>query len=307
MARIPAREILNDIRSGMGDDELTEKYQLSMKGLKRVIDRLVERKAIGYWELYEKSPLYRKILDRLATRESPRTRVLRPVRVYHGETSQKGFLRDISKNGVRVAGIKANVGEVITLRLPLDEVGASEPIEFMSECRWAKVQGKRKKYVMCGFKITEISEKARIKFEDLVTLLRAEGRGSDLVPESVSHEWIPGEGAAAPGGEIRSRKFSGKIDDVDILDVVQFLLLIGKTTVLRVVSREGVQSLLYLKEGRLVHAHLGSLRGEAAFFECMNLVSGEFVLDPWCEPTDHTIRELGEFLLVEAARRRDES
>jgi hypothetical protein len=307
MARIPAREILNDIRSGMRDDELTEKYQLTMKGLKRVIDRLVERKAIGYGELYDKSPFYKRVLDRLAARESPRTRVLRPVRVYHGETSQKGFLRDISRNGVRVAGIKANVGEVITLRLPLDEVDASGAIEFMAECRWAKVQGKRKKYVMCGFKVTEISEKARLQFQELITLLRAEGSGSDLLPERVSHEWIPGEGVAAPGGENRTRKFSGKVDGVDILDVVQFLLLIGKTTVLRVVSREGVESRLYLKEGRLVHADLGSLRGETAFFECMNLVSGEFVLDPWCEPTDHTIRELGEFLLVEAARRRDES
>lgn len=306
MARIPAREILNDIRNGMGDLELAEKYQLSVKGLKRLMEKLVKEKAISHWQLYEKSPLYRELADQLASRRSPRIRVLRPIWVYHDEKSQKGFVRDISEEGVRVAGINAAVGEFITLRLPLEEVKTTEPIKFMAECRWSKIQGKRRKYMMCGFGITEISETAKIRFEGLISELVAEIRESDRSQERVLDVQMPRERRAAPGAETYSREFSGKVDGVDILDVVQFLLQIGKTTVLRVISSGGVESQLYLDDGTLVHADL-SLRGEEAFFKCMDLPGGEFLMEPWCEPTDQTIRQPGELLLVEAARRRDES
>jgi hypothetical protein len=307
MARIPAREILSDIRNGMGDHELMEKYQLSVEGLGRLMDKLVEGTAIGHWELYEKSPLYRKLADRLASREFPRVRVLRPIRVYHDESSQKGFVRDVSKNGVRVAGIKATVGEIITLRLPREEVRTAEPIEFAAECRWSKIQGKHKKYVMCGFEITEISQTARIRFEELTAWLLAETSASDRSQEPVLQVQTGREGVAATRPETYSRRFSGRVDDVDILDVVQFLLLIGTSTVLRVISCEGAESQLYLKDGTLVHADLGGLRGQEAFFKCMDFPGGEFLLEPWSEPIDQTIREPGELLLVEAARRRDES
>jgi hypothetical protein len=306
MSRIPATEIVNDIRNGMGDHELMEKYQLSVKGLKRLMQKLVEVKAIGHGELYEKSLSYRKLADRLDSRGSPRTRVRRPIQARHNETSQKGFVRDISENGVRVAGINATVGDVMTLRLPLRELEATQPIEFEVVCRWSKIQGKRKEYVMCGFEITDISETARASFGELITLLQAEGRGSRRARNSMLDVERPLQAVSSLGTERRSRHFSGKVDGVDILDLVQFLLLIGKTAVLHVISSEGAEAQLYLKNGSLVHADLGRLRGEEAFFECMNLPGGEFLLEPWCEPTDHTIRELGEFMLVETARRRDD-
>ena len=307
MPRIPVIELLNDIRNGMGDHDLTEKYQLSVKGLNRLMQKLVEKKAIGHGELYEKSPSYRKFADQLASRLSPRLRVRRPIRAYHDAKSQKGFVRDISENGVRVAGINTSVGDVITLRLPLKEVGAIDPIEFRAVCRWSNIQGKRKEFVMCGFEITEITETAGIRFHELTNLLRAESRVSDRLEEPLLDVQMPWQAIGSAGAETSLRQFSGKVDGVDILDVVQFLLLVGKTTVLHVVSSEGVESQLYLKKGCLVHASLGNLRGSDAFFECMNFPGGEFLVEPWCEPADHTMREPVELLLVEAARRRDES
>jgi hypothetical protein len=307
MPRIPVGEILNDIQNGMGDHELAEKYQLSIRRLKRLMDKLVEKKAISHRELYEKSPVYRELEDQLACRDSPRIRLLRSIQVYHDETAQMGFVRDISENGLRIAGIKAAVGDVITLRLPLDEVGTNEPIAFVAECRWSKIEGKHRIYAMCGFEITEISEKARIRFQELTDLLVSEIRGWDWARERELDVQMSREVSAATGTDRYDREFSGEVDGVDILDVVQFLLLIGKTTVLRVISSQGAESLLYLKDGALVHADLGSLQGQEAFFECMDFPGGEFSLEPWCEPIDQTIDEPGELLLVEAARRRDES
>ncbi len=306
MHKISKKALLDDIRSGMGDFELKNKYRLSDESLERLMEELVERKAVGHWELYENSALYRKLVDRLAPRESQRIRVLRPIYVYHDERSQKGIVRDVSDNGIRVVGIKAAVGQTITLRLPPEGVGkTTEPIEFTAECRWSKILGKHKKYVMCGFEITGISHEARISVEELTRLLVAEIRGSDRSQERVIHVQLPREVIVDAGAEPHSREFSGKVEGVGILDLVQFLMLIGKTTVLHVTSLEGMESQLYLKNGNLVHAELG-LRGREAFFGCMNFPGGEFVFGPWCEPNDYTIRDSGDLLVLEAARRRDE-
>ncbi len=104
-----------------------------------------------------------------------------------------------------------------------------------------------------------------------------------------------------------SRIFSGKVHDVDVLEVIQFLLLTGRKTLLVVRSLQGIECQLYLAGGRIVHANMGSLQGEDAFFACMDLVGGSFETQPWRNPNETTIDEAGELLLLEAARRRDEA
>jgi hypothetical protein len=103
------------------------------------------------------------------------------------------------------------------------------------------------------------------------------------------------------------RAFSGKLDNVDILDIVQMLLLVGRKALLLVRSAQGIECQIYFAEGRIVHAKMGSLQGEDAFFACMDLGGGSFETQPWQNPNENTIHELGELLLLEAARRRDEA
>jgi uncharacterized protein (DUF433 family) len=56
--KIRARDAVNDIRSGMSDSEMMEKYELSAKGLHKLFMKLIEVKAISQSELDWRSASY---------------------------------------------------------------------------------------------------------------------------------------------------------------------------------------------------------------------------------------------------------
>jgi CheY-like chemotaxis protein len=101
------------------------------------------------------------------------------------------------------------------------------------------------------------------------------------------------------------RSFSGSVDAVDILEYVQFLMLSGRETVLEVVSNLGTRAVLFLEGGSVVHAACGTVCGEEAFHRCMEFKGGTFSHLAWNDPGTITINKPGDFLLMEAARRRD--
>ncbi|MGO9567918.1 MAG: hypothetical protein ACLP5H_10290 [Desulfomonilaceae bacterium] len=70
--QIDGRDILNDLRSGMADEELLVKYKLSAKSLRSIFKQLVVCKAISQSELYEISSSYRDRVDRITGRTHPR-------------------------------------------------------------------------------------------------------------------------------------------------------------------------------------------------------------------------------------------
>lgn len=101
--------------------------------------------------------------------------------------------------------------------------------------------------------------------------------------------------------------FSGNIDKIDILDYLQLMMLTGRQVVLEVSSKDGGQGLIYIDRGQVRHAKCGHLEGEEALFECLSFRGGSFVNLPWSKPDTFTITKAGEFLLMEAARKRDEA
>jgi hypothetical protein len=119
---------------------------------------------------------------------------------------------------------------------------------------------------------------------------------------------LPKEGGRQRGNRRANRcSFSGKIEGVDILDYVQWLLMDGKQTVLIVLPHRNVPCRLFLDRGRVVHAVAGEAEGEEAFYRMAQYISGEFVHLPWTEPENITIESEPTSLLFEAARRRDEA
>jgi hypothetical protein len=307
MYKVSANQIVTDIRAAIGDEELMKKHELPLKVYQRLLQMLVNENAVDHGELYEKSPIYRAITDSLTARRSPRAYVPIAMRVYNHETSQKGFLRDLSESGLRVAGIQAQIGRSVSLSLPLKEIASSGPLEFNAVCRWTETQGKAKKYPVAGFEITDISETAKGQLRELVNLFRSQSRWNDrtlYVPLNMSEVL---ESTRQMRAETESRQFSGTVGNVDILDFVQFMLLSGKKALLNIESSEGDACELHLQNGRIVHAHQGDLEGREAFFECMSFPGGKFSTAPWQQPSRHTVDEPGDFLLVEAARRRDDS
>jgi CheY-like chemotaxis protein len=101
--------------------------------------------------------------------------------------------------------------------------------------------------------------------------------------------------------------FSGNIESIDILDYLQLMLLVGKQVVLEVSSKSGGRGLIFIDRGEVRHAECEGLYGESALFKCLCFEGGSFLNLPWTEPGKITIRKPGDFLLMEAARKRDES
>jgi CheY-like chemotaxis protein len=107
---------------------------------------------------------------------------------------------------------------------------------------------------------------------------------------------------------IRSRSsFTGTVEGVDIVEYVQFVMLGGGKTILEVTSSLGTQGRIFLSDGMAVHAVCGILQGEQALYRCLRFKEGTFRHLPWEGPEKVTINKPGEFLLMEAVRKRDEA
>lgn len=100
--------------------------------------------------------------------------------------------------------------------------------------------------------------------------------------------------------------FRGVLRRVSIQDVLQMECLSRHSAVLEISTREACGH-IYIYEGQIVHAEVGQRIGEDAFNYLMGLTGGEFTQRPLSTPPRKTISASWEFLLMEAARKRDES
>ena len=103
----------------------------------------------------------------------------------------------------------------------------------------------------------------------------------------------------------RSKGFRGLMQDVELQDILQLECLRRNSSVLEVFSKSEAGE-IFIRSGGVVHAVVGALSGEAAFFHLLNLKDGEFRLKPYVEPPEKTISSHWENLLMEAAQLRDE-
>ena len=100
--------------------------------------------------------------------------------------------------------------------------------------------------------------------------------------------------------------FRGVLRRVGLQDVLQMECLAKSSSVMEVSNAE-MQGSIYVKDGQILHAEVGDLAGEDAFNRLMSLSGGQFNLKPYAEPLAVTISGSWEFLLMEAARKRDEA
>jgi hypothetical protein len=101
--------------------------------------------------------------------------------------------------------------------------------------------------------------------------------------------------------------YSGRVEGVDILDYIQWMLIEGRRTVLEVTPVDGMPCRVFIDDGRVLHAATMEMEGEQAFYRCVQYPSGEFAHLSWTAPETITIEKAGMQLLFEAARQRDEA
>jgi CheY-like chemotaxis protein len=93
---------------------------------------------------------------------------------------------------------------------------------------------------------------------------------------------------------------------VGLQDVVQMECLGRKSSIIAIAT-ENRRGQIFIREGEIIHALFGKLQGEMALYGLLGLSGGEFTVQPFTEPERQTISGQYEFLLMEAARLRDEN
>lgn len=100
--------------------------------------------------------------------------------------------------------------------------------------------------------------------------------------------------------------FTGTLRQVGLTDVIQIECLRRNSTILEVLS-PGIRGEIFIEVGSIVHATAGALSGEKALFRLLAISNGQFRVQPFHNPPQHTIQGSWEYLLMEAARMRDET
>ncbi len=100
--------------------------------------------------------------------------------------------------------------------------------------------------------------------------------------------------------------FQGVLRRVGLQDVLQMECLARSSVILEITAK-GETGQIFIEQGSIVHAQVKQLKGEEAFNYLLGFAGGQFNLKGFTEPPERTISGSWEFLLMEAARMRDET
>ena len=99
--------------------------------------------------------------------------------------------------------------------------------------------------------------------------------------------------------------FEGEISGMTLADLLQ-IKNISRFSGCLTVDHRGQSGSIFFRDGELVHAELGELVGQEAFFSIILWPGGEFRSAPKLATTCHSIKNNLTFLLLEAHRIKDE-
>jgi len=166
---IEAKDLIFDIRAGMTDSQLMEKYRLTYRGLKSALKKLLNVQAINPEELNEKFPLY-EVLTADDMRQLTRSPLAFPLPVYESHRpDDKGKVNNISELGVYITGIESRVGETKHVVVDATEFASVGLVSFYAQCRW--VGRKDSGEYNAGFEITRISKESFNELKKMIQLL----------------------------------------------------------------------------------------------------------------------------------------
>ncbi len=124
-----------------------------------------------------------------------------------------------------------------------------------------------------------------------------------LTPEAFAGTFATLDSLATGGP---AEGFRGVMRQVGLQEVLQMECLGKKSSILEIFTGKS-KGRIYISDGTIIHAESGQLQGEVALYGILGLRGGEFNLLPYTEPAERTISAQYEFLLMEAARLKDES
>jgi hypothetical protein len=130
----------------------------------------------------------------------------------------------------------------------------------------------------------------------------------DTPEDSIYGNWehLLAEGARRKG-ELESRRMLyGDLTSFKLADILQMCCVSGMSGDLQLI-RDGSYGDIYLNQGQIVHAQVGLHKGEGALHFLLSFRQGTFEFRKDETSPEETIHGQWEYLLIEAARLRDES
>jgi uncharacterized protein (DUF433 family) len=168
--RIKIREVVQDIKSGMSDADLMQKYHVAREVLQSLFKKLLDLKAINRTMLFGEVGLQCDTVVPENVRSLHRYLLDLEIPVYEaGFPETQGRIHDISEKGVGTRGLPARVNEVNTLVVLGDAFGVVEPFEFDAVCRWCQLDQVRGEWT-AGYQIVDITERALEEVQKIIKL-----------------------------------------------------------------------------------------------------------------------------------------
>ena len=152
---IKASDIVRDLRSGMSDYELMEKYRLSIRGLESIFKKLEDSKTVKRSELYGRVPSFEDTVNLASLRKLPRHFLTLALRIHEeSRPENEGELLDVTEKGVGVKGLEVTSGKTMNLVIVSSGFVDLSDITFEAVCRWSKQEDDGT--WASGFEITNI-------------------------------------------------------------------------------------------------------------------------------------------------------
>jgi len=168
---VRGRDMVDDIRAGMSDSDLMEKYKLSAAGLQSVFGKLVKAKAILPSEIFSRPDSTDDTVALEDWEQLPGSFTLDQVSISdQGNPRAECRLEDLTEKTFVVTGIEADVHEIKSFSVRADEFPDVSPFEFYGEClrTRSEIGGKH----TAEFRITRIVEDAAAQLARLIHLLK---------------------------------------------------------------------------------------------------------------------------------------
>lgn len=165
--KIKARDILEDIRLGLTDEELMDKFEMPKESLQIAFDQLVQAGLVTKHQLRSRAASVSEIDESDVPRKLPRHFLVVRIGIHELDNpSNSGTIRDLSETGIGIVGIRAVMDDVQRLLIPPNDLNLAGEISFEAKCRWTRVGTGQE--TLCGYQIVAIEDEGLDKLRFLI-------------------------------------------------------------------------------------------------------------------------------------------
>jgi hypothetical protein len=154
---ISAKQIILDLQTGLADNIIMRKYELSSQEYKKILKSLEEADVFSSVELEDRMRALSALVDVVESRHEPRCYLAFSLKAHDVGAQLSGEVQDLTERGCQIVDIRVDVGDKKTFRVEAE--GLSEfirPFSFGAECKWVRTTEETGTPV-AGFEITNIS------------------------------------------------------------------------------------------------------------------------------------------------------